>query len=495
MRGCRILCLASGGGQQAPIFAAAGAVVTVLDNSPAQLERDREVGVRHALAIRTVLGDMADLSCFPSGSFDLVFHPVSNVFAPDVGKVWKEAARVLREGGVLLAGFNNPVVYIFDQQAAERGELRARHPLPYSDVADMPRERLADVLSRKAPLEYSHTLQEQIGGQCDAGFAITGMYEDHDVPQTAHPLDRYMPLYIATRAVKYGQAPEAIVTPVGAKPEAIDSDLPCVRCGYNLRTLGAGAKCPECGAAVQLTMELGKALQQSRPAYLGRLAVACWILFVARFAVMLAVLLAVATDRRDWLPPLIALGGVMYAIGTFVLTGREHPQLRPEMPEVHLGLRLGSALILIGVGLLLVVDVTVMGNIGAPGFLLRGGLINLVALSVWCVYSVCPMLEMPLLVRLSRRVSDASLREHAIIAGIGATVSGLTFAGFMLMNGIRFRRSWSWSHSIYVELALLVALLLFWIWTGYASLLSAVHLTKSWDAAKLRWRKHAPVQA
>jgi hypothetical protein len=41
LRDLNVLCLASGGGQQGPILAAAGAKVTVFDNSPRQLEQDR----------------------------------------------------------------------------------------------------------------------------------------------------------------------------------------------------------------------------------------------------------------------------------------------------------------------------------------------------------------------------------------------------------------------------------------------------------------------
>ena len=37
LNGLDVLCLASGGGQQGPILAAAGAKVTVLDNSPAAI--------------------------------------------------------------------------------------------------------------------------------------------------------------------------------------------------------------------------------------------------------------------------------------------------------------------------------------------------------------------------------------------------------------------------------------------------------------------------
>ena len=41
--GASTLCRASGGGQQGPMLAAAGATVTVLDASPQQLETDRMV--------------------------------------------------------------------------------------------------------------------------------------------------------------------------------------------------------------------------------------------------------------------------------------------------------------------------------------------------------------------------------------------------------------------------------------------------------------------
>ena len=112
--GADVLCLASGGGQQGPVLAAAGANVTVFDNSPKQLEQDRSVAERESLVIKTVEGDMADLSMFADGSFDLIIHPVSNIFVPDVNPVWAEAFRVLRPGGALLSGFMNPALFLFD---------------------------------------------------------------------------------------------------------------------------------------------------------------------------------------------------------------------------------------------------------------------------------------------------------------------------------------------------------------------------------------------
>lgn len=201
LAGCDTLCLASGGGQQGPVLAAAGARVTVFDNSPQQLARDRLVAEREGLPITTVEGDMADLAAFADQSFDLIVHPCSNLFVPDVRPVWREAFRVLRPGGVLLAGFCNPALFIFDAQQADEGKLQVRHKLPYSDLASLSEAERRRYLADQQPVEFGHTLEDQIGGQIDAGFVLTGFYED-GWPGVA--LAEYMPIFIATRASKPG---------------------------------------------------------------------------------------------------------------------------------------------------------------------------------------------------------------------------------------------------------------------------------------------------
>ncbi|WP_260869124.1 class I SAM-dependent methyltransferase [Paenibacillus sp. Y412MC10] len=98
LHGKKVLCLASGGGQQGPILAAAGADVTVLDFSKSQLEQDALVAKRDKLSSRTVLGSMTDLSIFAMDSFDLIVHPISNLYVPEIQPVWQEASRVLNPG-------------------------------------------------------------------------------------------------------------------------------------------------------------------------------------------------------------------------------------------------------------------------------------------------------------------------------------------------------------------------------------------------------------
>jgi SAM-dependent methyltransferase len=198
----KTLCLASAGGQQAPLLAAAGAVVTVLDNSPEQLAQDRLVAGRDSLQLDLIEGDMADLSVFADDFFELIFHPCSNAFVPNVIPVWRECFRVLKSGGVLLAGFTNPVRYIFDDERKENGNLEVRYSLPYSDLSDLAPEDVKAIVEAEKPLEFGHTLEDQIGGQLDAGFLLTGFYEDRYADEEADPLSQYMATFIATRSLK-----------------------------------------------------------------------------------------------------------------------------------------------------------------------------------------------------------------------------------------------------------------------------------------------------
>jgi SAM-dependent methyltransferase len=200
LQGCEVLCLASGGGQQGPLFAAIGAKVTVFDISPNQLAQDRFVAERDGLEIKTVAGDMADLSVFSDHQFDLIIHPPSNLFVPDVEPVWREAHRVLRPQGVLLAAFMNPTEYIFDIYRLDHEEvLEVKHPLPFSSLTNLNAEERSRTFGQDAPLEFSHTLEDQIGGQLAAGFVLTGFYEDQRPDEL---IGKFIPSTFATRAVK-----------------------------------------------------------------------------------------------------------------------------------------------------------------------------------------------------------------------------------------------------------------------------------------------------
>ncbi|GAB4186411.1 MAG: class I SAM-dependent methyltransferase [Wenzhouxiangellaceae bacterium] len=199
VQGRRILCLAGAGGQQGPILAAAGADVTVYDLSPAQLAQDCMVAERDGLSLNTVQGDMRDLSAFADEQFDVIVHPCSNCYVPELSTVWSEAARVLRPGGYLLSGLTNPASFIFDETEAEQGRLVVRHRLPYSDENNLTSAELEKLRSADEPLMFSHSLEDLIAGQLRAGLRLLDLYED-TWPGTA--LAKYMPAYFATLSEK-----------------------------------------------------------------------------------------------------------------------------------------------------------------------------------------------------------------------------------------------------------------------------------------------------
>ena len=202
LKDAKVLCLASGGGQQAPILSAAGARVIVLDASERQLAQDEMVAKREGLDLQAIKGNMTDLSMFSDNHFDLIVHPVSNCFVENVRPVWKEAYRVLKPGGFMLSGFNNPVIYCYDQGLLEKGVLQFKYKLPYSDLTSLSDEDRKKYTDKNEPLQFGHSLESQIGGQIDAGFVIAGFYEDIYGDQI---FDAFVPGFIATRSLKIGE--------------------------------------------------------------------------------------------------------------------------------------------------------------------------------------------------------------------------------------------------------------------------------------------------
>lgn len=198
-----ILCLASAGGQQAPVLAAAGGLVTVFDLSEGQLRKDALVAERDALDLTTVQGDMTDLSCFPDNSFDIIIHPISNLYIEDVNKVWKECFRVLKKGGRLLSSFYNPIVFVGDRNSeyGDEGLIKPIYKIPYADKTDLKEEELKIKLGKGEAIVFGHSLQDLIGGQLKAGFVIKEYQEDWQ-PNPRFVIDRYIPTFIATLAIK-----------------------------------------------------------------------------------------------------------------------------------------------------------------------------------------------------------------------------------------------------------------------------------------------------
>ena len=194
LRGKRVLGLASGGGQQMPIFAALGAVCTVLDYSERQLASERLVAEREGYGIEILRRDMTRPLPFADGSFDLIFHPVSNCYVEEVEPIWRECFRVLRPGGVLLAGLDNGINFLFEGE----DETKVVNRLPFNPLKNP--EQMEQLQRDDCGVQFSHTLEEQLGGQLRAGFRLTELYEDTNGAGRLHEMN--IPSFVATRAVK-----------------------------------------------------------------------------------------------------------------------------------------------------------------------------------------------------------------------------------------------------------------------------------------------------
>jgi len=193
MNGAKVLGLASGGGQQMPVFAALGAECTVLDYSEKQLESESMVAQREGYDIEIVRADMTKPLPFADESFDLIFHPVSNCYVKEVLPIWRECYRVLKKGGTLLAGLDNGINFIFDND-----ELEVRNSLPFDPLSNP--ELYRKLMEDDDGVQFSHTIEEQINGQLLAGFTLTAVYEDTNGYGRLHELN--IPSFWVTRAVK-----------------------------------------------------------------------------------------------------------------------------------------------------------------------------------------------------------------------------------------------------------------------------------------------------
>ncbi|MCH5376915.1 MAG: class I SAM-dependent methyltransferase [Planctomycetes bacterium] len=208
--GCRVLCLAAGGGRHGVLYAQAGAEVTVVDISPEMLRVDREVTAARGLNVRTIQASMDAMPMLRDGEFDLVVQPVSTCYVSDVASVYAEVARVLANGALYISQHKTPASMQADVTPSPSGyELIEPYyrsgPLP--DVAESPHRE-------QGMREYLHRWEQLIGSLCRAGFVIEDLMEPiHSEPKAptgsfAHRCCFVAP-YVRIKARRIGRQIEA----------------------------------------------------------------------------------------------------------------------------------------------------------------------------------------------------------------------------------------------------------------------------------------------
>lgn len=200
--GKRLLCLAAGGGRHSVLFAAAGAIVTVVDLSPAMLQLDREAAARRNLKIEIIQSSMDNLSQLPEGHFDIVVQPVSTCYVPDIRAVYDAVARVIRPGGIYVSQHKQPASLQCAAAASEKGYLLTENyyrsgPLPPVAPRSWHRE--------SGTREFLHRWGQLLGDLCRSGFVIEDVAEPNHSDPAAPPgtlghRSAFIPPYIKLKA-------------------------------------------------------------------------------------------------------------------------------------------------------------------------------------------------------------------------------------------------------------------------------------------------------
>ena len=207
--GKRLLCLAAGGGKHSTLFATAGAIVTVVDISAKQLEQDRLIAKHRGLTIRVVEASMDDLSQLADASFDIVVHPVSTCYVPDVRPVYREVARVTAAGGIYISQHKQPA-----SQQAEGVATGSSYLLrePYYRTSPLPAVAMDPLHREQGTQEFLHRWEELLGELCEAGFVIEAVSEPKHADPLAEPgtfkhRSCFVPPFIKIKARRVGGEP------------------------------------------------------------------------------------------------------------------------------------------------------------------------------------------------------------------------------------------------------------------------------------------------
>ena len=166
---------------------------TVLDYSEKQLESERMVARREGYSIEIIHADMTKPLPFSDESFDIIFHPVSNCYVEEVLPIFRECARILKHGGILLAGLDNGVNFLVNDD-----ETQIVNTMPFNPLKSEVQRRQLE--KSDCGMQFSHTVQEQIGGQLEAGLVLTNLYGDTNGEGRLHEMN--VECFLATRAVK-----------------------------------------------------------------------------------------------------------------------------------------------------------------------------------------------------------------------------------------------------------------------------------------------------
>jgi hypothetical protein len=243
----------------------------------------------------------------------------------------------------------------------------------------------------------------------------------------------------------------------------VTTDLTCVHCGYNLRTLSSMSRCPECGLPVNESLSPSADLATSRPAWLKRMVAGNVLLFLAK-GFLLAAFVTVFQRNGGFVeeyPPALGCSGafiVLYAAGIFFVTTGKYPRMPPSsrVSEIRLRKLAAASLLCLTAG----VCYQAIRTITAPRPKGLMGAVSvewywpslLLLLIGWIFYCICVTFESRLLSRLASRLGDPVLTRLCIWVGSITAASGLA----LIYGAERIVMQW-------MELGIFTVVIILWI--------------------------------
>lgn len=97
---------------------------------------------------------------------------------------------------------NRVVAVIYCLWFEEDEPLKVVNPLPFNPLK-MPKEKLEAMTANGDGIQFSHTSEEQIGGQLKAGFMLKASYGGRN-RESSNEIGKYYPQHIAALAVLAG---------------------------------------------------------------------------------------------------------------------------------------------------------------------------------------------------------------------------------------------------------------------------------------------------
>lgn len=216
------------------------------------------------------------------------------------------------------------------------------------------------------------------------------------------------------------------VSPSILLPVSLDHNLPCLRCGYNLRTLSPDARCPECSTPIAASLNPAL-LRYDDPAWTSILALACGLILICGCIELIYIIYSLFTIESEslanafvFVEPTHAFINPLSWLAVFLLG---HPHPRPQTPPRRFSIRR-----VMRIAALIAMISAIVADSGVPDFsqVLPDWLFEFPIDHAIELFATIPLFIY--LLQLAGRTGLPSLQVHTKIALVTAIIARIAWA-------------------------------------------------------------------